>query len=189
MGLDPLCFPLCFVIDAQVAPYLCLAYDQREEQVPPEIQNLLDTGKFHEAAASASLSNPFRKVLEKAQYTDIAWAYEVSEGLEVYQNLVSCDEFVGDIDYLNEDGTVARSKEIGKEPICYFAYFYGNAEMDASFICLYESAKSGSLFKPAYSSMQEFIDEVKSVFGPLNVFPDNFDWMAHIACVDGYCCS
>lgn len=161
--------PLCFIIDAQVAPYLCLAYDKQKNQVPPEIQALLDTGRFHEAAASELSGNSLRTVLNTAGYSSIDMAHEAADELSGFPSLIYLSEVEGEILYLSEDGVTSVRSE----------------EMEDNSICFYDSINVSTPFKAAYGSMQEFINEVKSVFGPLGVFPDDFNWMAHIACVDG----
>lgn len=168
MHTYPLCSDLCFVVDEHVAPYLVLAHDKQNNQVPSEIQALLDAGTFHRAAAS-TYPNSLKEVLDAAEYSDIAMAYEVSDELHL---ALYYGQFEGEILYLNEDGFTSFRSE----------------EMADDFICFYEPAKASTPFKAAYGSMREFIHEVKSVFEPLGVFPKDFDWLAHIASFSGTTC-
>ncbi len=169
MNSYPIHSPLCFVIDRQVAPYLCLARDIQCKEVPPEVQALLDEGKFHEAAASDDINDPSWSILEAYEYDSIASAFESVMVMEGFPDLFYNSEVYGQVVYLNSDGTRSVRYE----------------ELNDDYLCIYEADNEVTPFKAAYANMDAFIEEVKSVFVPLEVFPDDFDWAAHVALVDG----
>lgn len=99
-----------------------------------------------------------------SDYCDIS---VVSECIEEISYVTSFD---GEISTLNLDrGDSAIELSFGDDGLAYIP-----------------AAKSAELFKAAYSSPEELLEEFKSFFAAHGVLlPEDFDWWAHIVSIEG----
>ena len=120
-----------FLITSETAVWINLAYDRKTENVPPDIQALLDQGLFRAAVRDGS------------EFTGQAKPLELPEG----------NPFQEETEY--ED-----------EPLCYIP-----------------AKRAPELFKAAYNSSQEMIDEFMSELA--DVFPEDFDIRKFLVTISG----
>lgn len=147
-----------FLVDVYAGAYVILAWDKENKCVPDEITKLVDSGKFDELARAGTLPEG---------YSDIDAAME-------------CVDKVG---YAASgfSGTV-RTLFPGKTP----SPIEKACEPDVDDPVYIPAGKKPDLFKAAYPTPDDLLDEFKSVFAGLHVeFPDGFDWWARVVEVKG----
>lgn len=146
-----------FYVDGEVAAYILLATDQTTGIVPGEITELLDDGSFVTAAKAGALP---------CDYTSVPDAHECIEDISCYAS-----EFDGEVLTLFPERTASPIEEaLGGDD--YLVYV--------------PAAKEAELFKAAYQSPEELLEEFKAVFARQGIaFPDDFDWWRHIVSISG----
>lgn len=149
-----------FLITSETAAWINLAYDRRTETVPPEIQELLDQGIFAAAARDGC------DVLSELDYDTVGSAQECLEGMCI--NTVYCSEFTGQAKPLElpEGNPFQEETEYEGESLCYIPV-----------------KRAPELFKAAYNSSQEMIDEFMSELA--GVFPENLDIRKFLVTISG----
>lgn len=149
-----------FLITSETAVWINLAYDRKTENVPPDIQELLDQGLFRAAARDGS------NVLSELDYDTVESAQECLEGMGI--NTVYCSEFTGQAKPLElpEGNPFQEETEYEGEPLCYIPV-----------------KRAPELFKAAYNSSQEMIDEFMSELA--DVFPEDFDIRKFLVTISG----
>lgn len=167
--------PLAFLIDAEVAIHINLADIKTDPGFSPTqvaelektIRELAATGRLEEAIQSRD------PVIVDNDLDDICVAHEaLGNGFNGKFDPVSlsyCTEFDGTATYLDKDG----------EPTVKDLNF------EDDYIACIPAAQDSGPFHQAYASMDEFIDEIKALFKDTGIFPDDFDFGAHIVSVDG----
>lgn len=146
-----------FLITSETAAWINLAYDRENETVPPEIQELSDQGLFESAARDGS------GILSELDYGSVELAQECLEDMTVY-----CSEFTGQ----------AKSLELPEgNP------FQEETEYEGESLCYIPVKRAPELFKAAYNSSQEMIDEFMSEL--VDVFPEDFDIRKFLVTISG----
>lgn len=163
MNTYPLEAPLAFIIDEVTAAWINLAAAKADGRVSPDIQKLIDEGRFDR------LDDPEVKViLDREDFLNVS---DAKEYLEDERNIstVYCSEFDGGVSYLGEDGEHSiRTVGYSDDYIAYIA-----------------AQESVSPFHQAYENIGGFIAEVKETFRGENIFPDGFDYLAHVVSISG----
>lgn len=146
-----------FLLDAEVVAYICLSWARSEDDIPEEIQALLDDGTFAAKAKAGVLP---------CNYSDVSVADELSDE----DTFCFCSEFAGEIKTL--------FPEKAKSPI--------DEDYDDDYIAIFEVARESNLFHAAYESPDELLCEFKEKLADCDVkLPEDFDWWAHIVTVNG----
>lgn len=155
------------LIDPYMAAYINLYYDRKANTVPAEIQNLLDTNAFDLAVRSGGIE----RICD--DYTDIEYAvdriFDNNNNGEV--GMTFCTQFYGEAETASDIDANTRLHQAYEDD--YIAYLMPNNGAD--------------LFKPAYSSLDELIQEFKSRIG--HMLPDDMDYHSHICSINGTYCA
>lgn len=157
----PLVAPLAFLIDAEVTAYLVLKQDQGGNDVPDEVQELLDAGKFGEAAKNKD------EVLADNCYFEVVGAREVLSSFDVEH--ICHSSFDGAVCHLdrklNETGVTESYSD--------------------DYIVFIEPKHPASLFHAPYENIDEVLSEFKESLCPLGDFPPDFDWAGKLVSISG----
>lgn len=165
MNTYPLCIPVAFFIDYEVAAYIILKQDVINGTVPDTIDRMLRDGTFVAAAKSGA-----NQTLKNESYYDVSLASDILAALNI--DHCYCSQFNGDVDYLNPDLTYQRSLEL-----CNSA------------ITLIEPNRQSSPIEAAYTSVEEIMFEFKAALQSIDTIPTNFDWYSKLVETDGvYSC-
>lgn len=150
--------PMAFLFDHYLAAYISLKHDQVDSEVPPEIQELVDSGEFDKVAKTGM------GVLQDYSYTDLDVA-----AASLYAMLrlkapeaVYVQEFLGTISQLDPDG-----KPQNAVPTNQFSLLY-----------IPETEKT---------SVQEFLSYIKNVLQPIG-FPDDLPLEEYVVAIKGRGC-
>lgn len=181
--------PLAFIIDWQVAPYIILASDKCSHTTPPEIQTMVNSGRFQDV-----LKGPYRpSQLGAANYLDpvnasVALGVRFSIFTDSYVNIY------GRIHYLDKNGDIEYTKCIHTKEFTKQVTFEDKnglpirseeceGGVDDALVFIRPKKKS-TPFKAAYASVDEFITEIKAKLEPLGTFPPDFNWAEHVVAID-----
>lgn len=144
-----------FYVDHEVAAYILLATDQAKNIVPEEIAELLDAGTFATQAKKGTLPCDYQCTFE-------AW--------NCFEGACYASSFDGEVSTLLSERAVSPIEET----------------FDDDVLAYIPAAKEAELFKAAYTSPEELLKEFKTAFAEQEiVFPDDFDWWAHIVSING----
>lgn len=149
-----------FYVDHEVAAYILLAADQAAGEVPCEIATLLEDGTFAARAKKGNL--PCDYSIPSVAYE----CYDCADPVVTWAN-----EFDGEVSTLFPERAKSPLEEtLSDEPLVYVP-----------------AAKEAELFKAAYQSPEELLEEFKAVFAKQEgiAFPDDFDWWRHIVSISG----
>ncbi len=149
-----------FYVDHEVAAYILLAADQAAGEVPCEIATLLEDGTFAARAKKGNL--PCDYSIPSVAYE----CYDCADPVVTWAN-----EFDGEVSTLFPERAKSPIEEtLSDEPLVYVP-----------------AAKEAELFKAAYQSPEELLEEFKAVFAKQEgiAFPDDFDWWRHIVSISG----
>ena len=149
-----------FYVDHEVAAYILLAADQAAGEVPCEIATLLEDGTFAARAKKGNL--PCDYSIPSVAYE----CYDCADPVVTWAN-----EFDGEVSTLFPERAKSLIEEtLSDEPLVYVP-----------------AAKEAELFKAAYQSPEELLEEFKAVFAKQEgiAFPDDFDWWRHIVSISG----
>ena len=149
-----------FYVDHEVAAYILLAADQAAGEVPCEIATLLEDGTFAAQAKKGNL--PCDYSIPSVAYE----CYDCADPVVTWAN-----EFDGEVSTLFPERAKSPIEEtLSDEPLVYVP-----------------AAKEAELFKAAYQSPEELLEEFKAVFAKQEgiAFPDDFDWWRHIVSISG----
>lgn len=148
-----------FYVDHEVAAYILLAADQAAGEVPCEIATLLEDGTFAARAKKGNL--PCDYSIPSVAYE----CYDCADPVVTWAN-----EFDGEVSTLFPERAKSPIEEtLSDEPLVYVP-----------------AAKEAELFKAAYQSPEELLEEFKAVFAEQGIaFPDDFDWWRHIVSISG----
>lgn len=148
-----------FYVDHEVAAYILLAADQATGEVPCEIATLLEDGTFAARAKKGNLP---------CDYSIPSVAYECYDGADTV--VTWANEFDGEVSTLFPERAKSPIEEtLSDESLVYVP-----------------SAKEAELFKAAYQSPEELLEEFKAAFTDQEiVLPDDFDWWAHVVTIKG----
>lgn len=167
--------PLAFLIDAEVAVYINMADIKTDPGFSPtQVADIEKT--IRERAAAGRLEEAIQNrdpIIVDNDLDDICVAHEVLEngfhGKFDSSAQSYCSEFTGEATYLDKDG----------QPTVKYLSF------EDDYIACIPAAQESGPFHQAYASMDEFIDEIKALFDRTGIFPDDFDFGAHIVSIDG----
>lgn len=148
-----------FYVDHEVAAYILLAADQAAGEVPCEIATLLEDGTFAARAKKGNL--PCDYSIPSVAYE----CYDCADPVVTWAN-----EFDGEVSTLFPERAKSPIEEtLSDEPLVYVP-----------------AAKEAELFKAAYQSPEELLEEFKTVFVKYGInFPDDFDWWRRIVSISG----
>ena len=149
-----------FYVDHEVAAYILLAADQAAGEVPCEIATLLEDGTFAARAKKGNL--PCDYSIPSVAYE----CYDCADPVVTWAN-----DFDGEVSTLFPERAKSPIEEtLSDEPLVYVP-----------------AAKEAELFKAAYQSPEELLEEFKAVFAKQEgiAFPDDFDWWRHIVSISG----
>ena len=149
-----------FYVDHEVAAYILLAADQAAGEVPCEIATLLEDGTFAARAKKGNL--PCDYSIPSVAYE----CYDCADPVVTWAN-----EFDGEVSTLFPERAKSPIEEtLSDEPLVYVP-----------------AAKEAELFKAAYQSPEELLEEFKAVFAKQEgiAYPDDFDWWRHIVSISG----
>ena len=149
-----------FYVDHEVAAYILLAADQAAGEVPCEIATLLEDGTFAARAKKGNL--PCDYSIPSVAYE----CYDCADPVVTWAN-----EFDGEVSTLFPERAKSPIEEtLSDEPLVYVP-----------------AAKEAELFKAAYQSPEELLEEFKAVFAKQEgiAFPDDFDWWRRIVSISG----
>lgn len=147
-----------FLVDSYAGAYIILSWDKKNKCVPDKITRLIESGKFDARARAGTLPKGYSN-------PDVA---------------MECIDKVG---YAASgfSGTV-RTLFPGKTP----SPIEKACEPDVNDPIYVPAKLKPDLFKAAYPTPDNLLDEFKSVFAGLHVeFPDGFDWWARVVEVKG----
>ena len=126
-----------FYVDHEVAAYILLAADQAAGEVPCEIATLLEDGTFAARAKKGNL--PCDYSIPSVAYE----CYDCADPVVTWAN-----EFDGEVSTLFPERAKSPIEEtLSDEPLVYVP-----------------AAKEAELFKAAYQSPEELLEEFKAVF-------------------------
>lgn len=180
MNTYPMETGLAFHVDETVAAYLLRDYvlgDLRRRM--PEPGTMLTPRQQVEQALREILSNDnkFKAEIQfdSAMYPalDEYGLFNITDCVDILQNegdmqgLCLMSEFSGELQILDKDGHATGSSHT----------------YDDDYVLLILPEREPSYFRQAYSSMQDFIDELKSKLGGL--LPEDFDYTARIVSASG----
>lgn len=162
MNTYPLQEPLAFAVDETVAIWVNLAAAKADGAVAPIVKKLLDEHRFDK------LDDPVvKEILDEEDFLNVSDAHDYLESIGISN--VYCSQFDGEMGYLTRDGEHhAKTVEFRDDYIAYVP-----------------AASETSPFKTAYGSVDDFVAEIKAVFDGKNVFPDGFDYAAHVVAISG----
>lgn len=162
MNTYPLQEPLAFAVDEAVAIWVNLAAAKTDGAVPSIVKKLLDEHRFDK------LDDPVvKEILDEEDFLSIADAHDYLETLGISN--VYCSQFDGEMNYLTGDG----------------GHYARTVEFRDDYIAYVPAASETSPFKTAYGSVDGFVAEIKAAFHGKGVFPDGFDYAAHVVAVSG----
>lgn len=145
-------------IDEYAAAYVRLSVDRANDEVPPEIEDIIESGDFD----------------GRARQSDLPYGYaDIFEARECLPDDACCLSGL--------DGRVQTLfPEKAKTPFDF------EFEADGCDDVLYVPAKrEPDWFTPAYGSPNELLDELKVSASAAGIeFPDDFDWWAHVVRID-----
>lgn len=153
-------------VDAEVAAYIRLCWDKKRNSVPQEIQTALDdAAAFRQAAREGTLPLEYcGDIGEVMYYHD----WESENHPECILDMLHVTNFDGEIRTMLPERTAA--------PLSI-----NLCEDEAVWL---PANKGADLFKAAYSSPEELLEEFKTRMADLEL-PDDFDWWAHIIEING----
>lgn len=155
--------PLAFLIDEEVAAHINKeVYLRSGMEIPSEVQTLIDSGRFSEAAKDIK-----NEALNNAGFFDIHMAVE---NIGLQRDDIDCvlvPEFEGWVNRLSTNGHPIESRKID-DTIAYI-----------------EAIESPSPFKAAYKSMQEFVQEIRQTFKGTGFLPDGLKIEEHVVEIHG----
>lgn len=145
-----------FWIDQEVAAYIYLSLDKKDNTVPKEIKACIADDTFAEKSKVGDLP---------CGYSNISMVNDVLPA-----DIRFCSEFAGEI--------VSVFPEKAKLPI--------DLTCDDDYIAFIEVAREPNLFQAAYESPDALLQEFQEIFADNGiVFPEDFDWWAHIVTIKG----
>lgn len=143
------------LIDREVAAYIILCYDQRENTIPVDVRRAVRDGRFADMAKSGGSGLP-------KYYYDPAIAKEALEEMAI--DPVYCSEFYGTATpLLNEDMEDTR--------------------FDGTYMAYVPAQNGPNLFRPAYEGSKALVAEFKDVLK--DILPDKFDIRPHLVRIEG----
>lgn len=149
-----------FIIDEKAAAYINLAYNEKHNSVPDDIQKMLYDNRFNDLAKKGEL--PY-------EYNDITYAHEVIEDFDHYHS-----DFDGCVKTIFPEKT--------NNPLVSF--------YESDILCFVPLSKQPEYLAAAYESHNEILSEIKEHFRAASInFPDDFDWWRRIVNIYGiyYC--
>lgn len=158
MNTYPINCPAAFLIDEEVTAYVLLSEDRANNEIPEEIKACFIDGTFAAKAKTDTLP---------CGYSDVSTAQEVLSKVTCYFS-----SFMGEI--------ISLFPERSKTPI------ERSCNSGDDFIAYIPCNKEPNLFKVAYESPDELLNEFKEKLKDRGVeLPDDFDWWAHIVSING----
>lgn len=146
-----------FLIDPETAAYVILAYDQKAGEIPDEIRQILADGTFAAKAKEGSLPCGYNCP---------------SDAEELLDNV--CVRFASS--FTGEVNTLFPERANGPLAETY----------DDDYIVYILAERKADLFRAAYASPYELLDEFQEAFHRNNVkMPDDYDWWRRIASING----
>lgn len=144
-------------IDEYAAAYIRLSVDKATDEIPPEIEELVEDGTFD----------------ARARLSDLPYGYsDIVEALECLPDDACC---LSGLD--GHIGTLFPEKAI--------THFDFEFEADADDVLYIPAEREPDLFAPAYESPDELLNKLKAAAGAAGVeFPADFDWWARVVRID-----
>ena len=162
----PLTEAACFFIDTQATMFILLKHAVKDNNIQPEIKNLIDTYGIKKVVYDNLIPEEFLD-----EYQDDLFARELI--IDEIDGVTMASDFEGEI-------TTKWSDKCGNvNPL--------NLELDDNFILYIRPEKSADFFKQAYANPEEMLAEFKEKLS--NYLPDDFPFWKYIVSIDGtyYC--